>query len=157
MTSSQTDVRARRPQDHAVLMEVMMQPETGFPTYRDVLLFAAAVGWTQDRRVAFTGSAGDSIRMDVLMTPRYSESLINMIAVDTVSDDPEILDAARLEERIRIFEEYANGGLEYIQEQVNTRHQTAALVVLDLVSQVFSKEGGMKPMSVDELLGGAQW
>ncbi|TJY69478.1 DNA phosphorothioation-associated protein 4 [Arthrobacter sp. CAU 1506] len=156
MTSPQTDVRARRPQDHAVLIEVM-QLEAGFPTYRDVLLFAAAVGWNQDRRVPLNGTGGEGIRIDVLTNPLYSDSLISMIAVNAVSDDPEILDAARLEERIRIFEEYANGGLEYIQEQINTRHQTAALVVLEVVTTALAQEGGIKPMSVDELLGGVKW
>ncbi|MBD1591594.1 DNA phosphorothioation-associated protein 4 [Arthrobacter sp. S1_S22] len=156
MTNSQTDVRARRPQEHAVLIEVL-QAEAGFTTYRDVLLFAAAVGWSQDRRVPLNGSAGEGIRLEVLTSPAYSDSLISMIAVDAVSDDPEILDAVRLEERIRIFEEYANGGLEYIQEQINTRRQTALLVVLDVVTNALAQEGGIKPMSVDELLGGAKW
>ena len=156
MTSSQTDVRARRPQEHAVLIEVL-QEEAGFTTYRDVLLFAAAVGWGQDRRVPLKGSAGEGIRLEVLTNPAYSDSLISMIAVNAVSDDPEILDAARLEERIRIFEEYANGGLEYIQEQINTRRQTAALVVLDVVTNTLAHDGGIKPMSVEDLLGGAKW
>lgn len=156
MTSSQADVRARRPQDHAVLIE-LMQSEAGFPYYRDVLLFAAAVGWSQDRRVPLSGTGGEGIRIDVLTGPLYSDSLISMIAVNTVSDDPEVLDAPRLEERIRIFEEYANGGLEYIQEQINMRHQTAALVVLDVVADALAQDGGIKPMSVDELLGGVKW
>lgn len=56
-----------------------------------------------------------------------------------------------------IFEEYANGGLEYIQEQVNVRHQPAALVIGDLVSDALSHTGGATPVTVDELLGGVSW
>lgn len=133
-----------------------LQTEGKFPTYRDILLFAAAVGFRQDRRVSFTASSGDPIRSDVLMAPGFSDTLINMIAANVV-DDPEIMDDTRMDERFKIFEEYANGGLEYIQEQVNMRHQPAALVVIDLVTESFADDSGAKPVSVDELLGGATW
>lgn len=133
-----------------------LQTEGKFPTYRDILLFAAAVGFRQDRRVPFTASSGDPIRSDVLMAPGFSDTLINMIAANVV-DDPEIMDDTRMDERFKIFEEYANGGLEYIQEQVNVRHQPAALVVIDLVTETFADDGGAKPVSVDELLGGVTW
>ena len=133
-----------------------LQSEGKFPTYRDILLFAAAVGFRQDRRVPFTASSGDPIRSEVLTAPGFSDTLINMIAANVV-DDPEIMDGTRIEERIKIFEEYANGGLEYIQEQVNVRHQPAALVVIDLVTEAFADDSGAKPVSVDELLGGVTW
>lgn len=134
-----------------------LQNDAKFPTYRDILLFAAAVGFRQDRRVPFSAAAGDPIRYETLTTPTFSEVLVNMIAANVVTDDPEIMDGTRIEERIRIFEEYANGGLEYIQEQVNVRHQPAALVVIDLVTEAFTDDGGAKPVTVDELLGGISW
>ncbi|OBC03474.1 hypothetical protein A5784_14805 [Mycobacterium sp. 852013-50091_SCH5140682] len=134
-----------------------MQSEAKFPTYRDILLFAAAIGFHQQRRVPFTASSGDPIRYEVLTTPGFSDTLINMIAANVVSDDPEIMDGTRLEERIKIFEEFANGGLEYIQEQINVRRQPVDLVVINLVTEVLSDERGAKPLSVDELLGGVTW
>ena len=133
-----------------------LQVEGGFPTFRDILLFAAAVGFRQGRRVPFSEAAGDPIRYDVLTGPSYSDTLVNMIAANVV-DDPEILDDTRIEERVQIFEEYANGGLEYIQEQCNVRHQPAELVVIDLVTQAFNTDGGAKPASIDELLMGVAW
>lgn len=134
-----------------------LQAEGKFPTYRDILLFAAAVGFRQQRRVPFTTASGDPIRSDVLMAPGFSDTLINMIAANVVTDDPEIMDDTRMDERFKIFEEYANGGLEYIQDQVNVRHQPAALVVIDLVTEAFADDSGAKPVSVDELLGGVTW
>jgi dnd system-associated protein 4 len=133
-----------------------LQSEGKFPTFRDVLLFAAAVGFRKDRRVAFTASSGDPIRYEVLTAPGFSDTLINMIAANVI-DDPEIMDGTRVEERIKIFEEYANGGLEYMQEQVNVRHQPAALLVIDLVTEALSEAGGARPVSVDELLSGITW
>lgn len=134
-----------------------LQTEGKFPTYRDILLFAAAVGFRQQRRVPFAASSGDPIRSDVLMAPGFSDTLINMIAANVVTDDPEIMDDSRIDERFKIFEEYANGGLEYIQEQVNVCHQPAALVVVDLVTEAFTDDTGAKPVSVNELLGGVTW
>lgn len=134
-----------------------LQNEAKFSTYRDILLFAAAVGFHQQRRVPFTTSSGDPIRYEVLTVPGFSDTLINMIAANVISDDPEIMDNSRLEERITIFEEFANGGLEYIQEQVNVRHQPAELVVIDLVTDALADSGGAKPLSVSELLGGVTW
>lgn len=134
-----------------------LQNEAHFPYFRDILLFAAAVGFRQDRRVSFTAASGDPMRYDTLTAPAFSDTLVNMIAANVVSDDPEIMDVARTEERVRIFEEYANGGLEYLQEQVNVRHQPAALVVIELVTEALTEGGGAKPVSVDDLLGGVNW
>jgi dnd system-associated protein 4 len=156
MTSSVVEARVRRPQQHEALMQEL-QNEGKFPTYRDILLFAAALGFSQGRRVAFSNAFGDPIRYEVLTAPAFSDTLINMIAANTATDDPEVMDGPRLDERLRIFEEYANGGLEYIQEQVNVRHQPASQVVIDLVHRAFVGEEGAKPASVDELLGGVTW
>lgn len=156
MTTAPTDVRVRRPRHHEPLMREL-QEEAGFGTFRDILLLAAAVGHQFARRVGFTEAAGDPIRYETLTNPAFSEALINMIAANVVNDDPEIMDAARIEERVKIFEEYANGGLEYIQEQVNVRHQPASLVIGDLVSEALSHTGGAAPASVDELLSGVGW
>lgn len=150
-----SEVRARRPQHHEALMQEL-QTEGKFPTFRDVLLFAAAVGFRQERRLPFTAASGEPIRYEVLTAPGFSDTLINMIAADVI-DDPEIMDGTRIEERIKIFEEYANGGLEYIQEQVNVRRQPAALVVVDLVTEALSGSGGAKQVSVDDLLSGVTW
>ena len=133
-----------------------LQDEAKFPYFRDILLFAAAVGYRQNRRVPFT-SSGEPIRYETLTTPAFSETLVNMIAANVVTDDPEIMDGSRIEERIKIFEEYANGGLEYLQEQVNVRHQPAALVVIELVTEALTEDGGAKPVTVDDLLGGVNW
>lgn len=157
MTNAPSDARIRRPQQHATLMEEL-QKEAKFPTYRDVLLFAASVGFRFDRRVAFSDSSGDPIRYEVLTAPPFSDTLLNMIAANVVTDDPEIMDAFRIEERVKIFEEYANGGLEYIQEQVNVRHQPVEIVVLDLVTEALAESGGSAGQAtVEELLGGVTW
>jgi dnd system-associated protein 4 len=154
MTTS-GDLRVRRPQGHEELTQ-KMKNDSGFITYRDILLFAAALGVLQQRRVPFDGSA-EPIRYDLLTDPSFAEALINMIAATEYPDDANIMSADRLAERVRAFEEYVNGGLEYIQEQMNTRHQPVDLVVVSLVTDALAHDIGAEPASVDELLGGSSW
>jgi dnd system-associated protein 4 len=133
-----------------------LRNEAAFATYRDVLLFAAAVGAYCRRRAAFGGS-GEPIRYETLKEPMFAETLINMIAANEVEDDPEIMDGTRIAERLKIFEEYANGGLEYIQEQVNMRHEPVDLVVAALVTEALARGGAAEAVSVEDLLGGVSW
>jgi dnd system-associated protein 4 len=149
------DVRVRRPQQYEALMQEL-RDEAAFPTFRDILLFAVAVGCHVKRRVPFN-SSGEPIRYETLKEPLFSETLINMIAASEVADDPEILDSTRAGERVRIFEEYANGGLEYIQEQVNVRHEPANLVVIGLATDALARSGAAEAVPVEELLGGMSW
>lgn len=150
-----SDVRVRRPQRHEELMQ-KMRNDAGFSTFRDILLFAAGLGVAQQRRVAFEGS-GEPIRYDTLTDPSFAEALINMIAAVEYPDDPNIMSAERLAERVHAFEEYANGGLEYLQEQMNMRHQPVELVAISLVTDALARDRAAEPASVDELLGGVSW
>lgn len=149
------DVRVRRPQQHEALL-LELRNEGLFVTFRDIMLFAAAVGVHFGRRVPFA-SSGEPIRYETVREPAFAETLVNMMAAQETPDDPEVMDGARLGERIRIFEEYANGGLEYIQEQVNVRHQPANLVIIALVTEALAHGGGAEAASVDELLSGVNW
>lgn len=156
MTNATGDVRVRRPNQHEALI-IELRDDAAFSTIRDTLLFAAAVGVRMARRVAFTAVGGDPIRYETLTGPTFSDALISMLAAKEAPDDPEILDSSRLEERVRIFEEFANGGLEYVQEQVNIRHQPASQVVIALATEALAEDAGAEPASIDELLGGVTW
>jgi dnd system-associated protein 4 len=150
-----SDARVRRPQQYEELIQ-KLRTEAGFPTYRDILLFAAALGFTQQRRVSFDAAA-EPIRYDTVADPQFAEAVVNMIAATAYPDDPEILGIDRLADRVRAFEEYANGGLEYLQGEINTRHQPVDLIVVSLVTDALAKDATAEPASVEELLGGVSW
>lgn len=147
-----SDVRVRRPKQHEVLIQ-QLRDEGGFPTIRDVLLFAAGLGVKNERRKSFD-SAGEPIRYDTVVDPAYASGFINMIAAVESAEDPEVLDSGRLPERITIFEEYVNGGLEYLQEQVNVRAQPIDVVLNALVTGSLADEAPHEPASIDDLLRG---
>lgn len=155
MSTPNTDIRVRRPQAHEALL-IELREEALFPTFRDILLFAAALGAQAGRRVPFT-EAGEPIRYDTLREPQFADALVSMIAATELPDDPEIMDGSRLGERVRIFEEYANGGLARIQEQINAGNQPAATVVLALVAEALEHDGATTPIPVEELLSGMNW
>jgi len=147
-----SDVRVRRPHEHEVLIQ-SLRDEGGFPTIRDALLFCAGLGVRNGRRREFAAS-NEPIRYEILTDPVFAAAFINMIAAVELSDDPEILDVTRLEERIGIFEEYVNGGLGYLQEQLNVRQQPIDVVLNALTTEALTVGVGAEPVSVDELLRG---
>ena len=147
---SVVDPRVRRPERHEVLIQ-QLRNDAGFPAMRDVMLFAAGVGFAQGRRVPFDKS-GEPIRYEILTNDALAEPFVSMLAAVTKEGDPEILDASRLPERIMIFEEFANGGLEYIQEQVNTRRQPLDGTVRTLTVETLTDAGEVRGASIKELL-----
>lgn len=149
------DARARRPLHHEALLREL-HSDAAFPYMRDALLFAAALGARIGRRTPFKESA-EPIRYDTLTEPMFGAALVNMIAANELPDDPEILDSSRVSERLEIFAEYANGGLDYIQEQVNVRHQPVDQIVVALVSEALETSRDDTGASVEELLGSVSW
>jgi dnd system-associated protein 4 len=147
---SVVDPRVRRPERHEVLIQ-QLRNDAGFPAFRDVLLFAAGVGFAQGRRVPF-GRSAEPIRYEILTNDALAEPFVSMLAAVTSEGDPEILDAARLPERIVIFEEYANGGLEYIQEQLNTRREPLDVMVRSLTVEGVADAGEVRGATIEELL-----
>lgn len=144
------DARVRRPERHEVLIQHLIT-EAGFPAMRDVLLFGAALGYSVGRRVPFD-KAGEPIRYDILTNDAQADPFVSMLAAVSVPDDPEVLDSDRLSERIAIFEEYANGGLEYLQEQINTRKEPYDVIVRSLTVDALSDAGSVEGATIEDLL-----
>jgi dnd system-associated protein 4 len=90
-----------------------------FQTYVEVMVFAAALGAKHKKRVPLEGVAKD---LSPLRQDYFTSSfalLINLLAITEIKDikilgDDDLAD----EQRIHIFEEYANGGLEILQNEL---------------------------------------
>jgi dnd system-associated protein 4 len=93
----------------------LSHPVTGkpiFPTMRDLICFAAVLGFEHEKRVELNGKTfevvggrifeGSSLAMDLL----YLVSLANEKSADILREE---------EPMLKIFEEYAQGGLEILQ------------------------------------------
>jgi dnd system-associated protein 4 len=130
-SGSVRDVRV--PADKTELLERLTEGNKPFSTMRDVLVFAAAVGWSQNREMSFERAARDRIRWSTMTNRSGTEDLVNMLAISK-TDDVDILTPDRFPRRIAIFEAYANGGLEFIEQLIASQpHRDLVYLLEELV------------------------
>ena len=132
------DARIKVAKDKADLVKALRVGEdtTGpFQSYADVLVFAASLGMQRQSRKPITEYSKDidPIRQDIFYGKGYDQ-VINLIAV-AVANNPKLVatsDEAE-EQRIRIFEEYANGGLEILFNKLHgfTNYTECFLLILN--------------------------
>lgn len=86
-----------------------------FPTLREALGFAAALGYKEGRRVKFDEKIG---REDIQAQVYNNNDAIDLIFAIGLAEQKsaEILKPTNEKECIQIFEEYANGGLSLLTE-----------------------------------------
>jgi len=112
-----------------------------FQTYVEVMVLAAALGAKHKKRVPLEAVAKD---LSPLRQDYFTSSfalLINLLAITEIKDikilgDDEVAD----EQRIHIFEEYANGGLEILQNELRGAVDYSERLLLILSSQRFKQE-----------------
>ncbi|MCC5622200.1 DNA phosphorothioation-associated protein 4 [Nostoc sp. CHAB 5715] len=115
-------IRVAKDKAEFVKSLVASKDTTGpFQTYADVLVFSAALGAKYKKRVALgeiSKRDPDPIPQEHFVSKGY-DTLIKLLAM-TANKDISILssnDENYDTQRIRIFEEYANGGLELLQNE----------------------------------------
>ncbi|MFD0315600.1 DNA phosphorothioation-associated protein 4 [Streptomyces flavalbus] len=156
------ELRVRRPKDKEELILQLLVPPEGeglFGTRAEVLVFAAALGWSRNSRVELKEFA-EPIRFEVFRKMPTVEAFIEGLAVMAEPGNPEILSDARASDRLRIFEEYANGGLAVIRGELNTTRATAADALIDLVrdaSEANRDKASKVPADIRKILSRPDW
>lgn len=101
-----------------------------FNLIADVLVFAAALGLKRNRRVRLSEPLAEPIRQSVFERQGY-DTMMNLIALhadqrpDVLADSDEAVNA-----RAQTFEEFANGGLEILQEELRGVRDVLETVIL---------------------------
>ncbi len=90
---------------------------TLFPTIRELLCFAALLGYSEKRRLPLDKDKGVEDISYQQFERGDAEDLIYLIAL-AETKDPEILKDGKEHRCAEIFEEYANGGLQIIHESM---------------------------------------
>jgi len=113
--------RIQIPKKNHAFIQSLIDSEDGngpFRTQAEVLAFAAALGSRYQKFEPFEEHAGDPIRQDVFIRAGY-DTLINLLAIH-YKDDPVVLANNEVadDQRITIFESYANGGLGYLKNEL---------------------------------------
>jgi dnd system-associated protein 4 len=122
--------------DKAAFVKSLRANEGGegvFLTYGDILTFAAALGFQYKKRIPFEKAS----RRDpdpVLQEQFRDASIIGLLAfAETQNAKILSLDEESDQQRAKIFQEYANGGLEILQEQLrgSVNHGDQILLFLE--------------------------
>ncbi len=112
--------RVRRPKQFDDLLNTLAnlkEQRSVFPTYKDALVFAACLGLQRNKRVSFE-KYSEPINLQIFSSD-FDHMAMDVIAITAENNDPMIMATERAADRIRIFEEYACGGLEIIQNELN--------------------------------------
>ena len=88
---------------------------TIFPTIRELMCFAALLGFAEKRRIKLDEKYDRLGIENVVWENHPNQDIIFLVALAD-SKDTDILRDGREAECVRIFEEYANGGFEVIQD-----------------------------------------
>jgi len=131
------------PKDKQELLGLLTGDDSPFSELRDVLFFAAAIGYREQRRKQLDGR-GDAIRWETMLNRYGTEELMDMIAVMDQPEDRELLSTSRQSDRVSILEEYANGGLEVIQERIHLSGAVPLQSVFVQLIQSYLSEGDVK-------------
>jgi len=138
-----TDRRIKIAKDKAKLVKSLKATdETNgpFQTYVDVLVFAAVLGMRRQKRVAILEPTKD---LDPIRREYFDnyELIINLITIfETQNPHMLVNNQEADEQRIGIFEEYANGGLEILQEELRGAVDYCERIILLLSSERSHKE-----------------
>jgi dnd system-associated protein 4 len=115
-----------------------------FQTYADILVFAAALGAKRKKRVTL-GTISQKepapISLEVFASRGY-DAMIRLLAI-AETQEPKILSSYDInaeEERVLIFEEYANGGLEILREELKGAVDYTDRLLLILSAERFNEE-----------------
>jgi dnd system-associated protein 4 len=116
------DRRIRMPKDKGDLIDRLVRseeyPNGPFRLRADVISFAAMYGFRRKRKVEFSNSL-EPIRQDVF-EKSGQDQLINLLALAETKDPHSLAQTEEaVKQRITIFEEYANGGLELLRQELH--------------------------------------
>lgn len=142
------DTRIKIAKDKASLIKSLREGEdsTGpFQSYADILVFAASLGMQRQLKKPISDYSKeiDPIRQDIFGGKGYDQA-INLIAIAETGDPTILANNSEAEsERIKIFEEYANSGLEILESELkgSSNYAESILFLLDkLINKKDSEE-----------------
>ena len=126
-----------------------------FQTYADIVAFAASLGVKYGKRVQLaeiSQSEPAPINLEIFISRGY-DRLIELIAV-TETEDIKILatDAIAMAQRIQIFEEYANGGLEKLDRELRGAVDYTERLILILNAERYAPQTSEEEFDLSRFL-----
>jgi dnd system-associated protein 4 len=127
-----------------------------FQTYADVVVFAAAVGVNRQKRVPLkevSKKEPGPISLEIFISRGY-DSVIKLIAITETKETQilSLIDEASEDLRLTIFEEYANGGLEILKEELRGAGDYLDQLLLMLLNERFKAESSSQSFDLRKFL-----
>jgi dnd system-associated protein 4 len=151
------DIRIKIAKDKAKLVKALRAGEgaTGpFQTYVDIMIFAASLGIKHRKNIPileFSKKDPEPIPKEHFMS-RGMTHILDLLAIHDTGD-PGILANNELSEkkRINIFEGYANGGLEILQEKFKFQENYSNRILLIILHEKIQALEHEDPFNLDFL------
>lgn len=151
--------RIRVAKDKAELVKALVVSEgtTGpFQTYADAIAFAAALGAKRKKRspLGTISKEPAPIALEIFVSRGY-DLAIKLLAIAQTKDAKILspLDGAAEEKRIHLFEEYANGGLEILRDELRGAVDYSERILLILSGEREKKEQPEEEFDLSRFLG----
>ncbi|MEQ3778298.1 MAG: DNA phosphorothioation-associated protein 4 [Alcanivorax sp.] len=109
--------RVRKPAKHTDTLNTLKDDFGIFSSYKDALIFAAALGFSRGKSVEFEKSS-EPIPLSVFRG-EYDKAFINVLALFENKDSGYLeSEGDKFDAKIKLFEEYACGGLDIIKNTI---------------------------------------
>ncbi|MGV7234959.1 MAG: DNA phosphorothioation-associated protein 4 [Nitrosomonadaceae bacterium] len=128
----------RRPKQYEdMLLDICQSDKKIFLSYKDALVFAACLGYVKGTKEPFDKTS-EQVGMHIFKG-EFDESIFQCIGL-CETKDPVTMSDDNLKERIRLFEEYAAGGLEVIKSRIYDGPEEWDSALVGLISEYESEE-----------------
>ena len=119
MPQNVTPHRIRVPADKQDVFDSLCSSEDAvFEMKAQLMLLAASIGFNEQKRCPFEKS-DEPIRFGVYENLPHFWAVFGLLAI-TEAKETSALSESQFDERVMVFEEYANGGLEILRSRVTT-------------------------------------
>ncbi len=131
-----TDLRLRFDDEFDEILDDLREISY-FADLASIALFCAALGSARHHRSPRTKGSRD-VRIQLILNIPGAASFMDAIALIHLSSESDPLSAERLEERLGLLEEFANGGLSLLTQMKNSGHLLSAAIPAIISDQVRS-------------------
>lgn len=127
-----------------------------FQTYADALVFAAVLGAKHQKKMplaAISQTEPSPISLEIFISRGY-DPVIKLLAI-AQTNNPQILsirDPHAEEQRVHIFEEYANGGLQKLRDELRGAVDYADRLLLILSAERFEERASHEEFDLSRFL-----
>lgn len=140
----------KKPEAYEKYYQYLIKEAKIFSTLKDIFMLSLVIGFRNKTRLPFSKSGGDAIKGHIFS--EEDANIMDIIAIETYKD-LNILLSENQEEKYKMIEEFAHGGIKYIVENVFIGDEiTNANRFLEFVCQYSPENSNIKQVDVSSMM-----